>query len=95
MNGKNITVICLFGSSLILLTLLTIVQVFVTPPVVFAGSMQASGGDYIATIARTSDAEEVLWILDCRTKTIGIYQYDNTTRRLELRTTFTVKELGE
>jgi len=47
MNGKNITIICLFGSSLILLTLLTIVQIFVSPPVVVAGSMQASGGDYI------------------------------------------------
>ncbi len=95
MNGKNITIICLFISSLILLTLLTITQIFISPTPVFAGSMQASGGDYIATIARTSQGEEVLWLLDCRTKTIGIYQYDNSSRMLELRTTFTVKELGE
>ncbi len=95
MKGKDITIICLFASSLILLTLLTLTQLFVTPKPVFAGSMQASGGDYIATIARVTEGEEALWVLDCRTKTVGIYQYDNGSRSLELRTTFTVKELGE
>ncbi len=95
MNGKNITIICLFASSLILLTLLTITQMFVAPTPVFAGSMQASGGDYIATISRVTQGAEALWVLDCRTKTVGIYQYDNGSRSLELRTTFTIKELGE
>lgn len=95
MDKKKVIIASLFASSLILLTLLTVVHLFVSPQIVIAGSMQDRGGDYIATVSSVSSDEDVLWVLDCRTKTAGIYQYDPGSRMLELRTSLTVRQLGE
>ena len=95
MDRKNMTLVCLLASSFVLLTLLTLVHLFASPQVVIAGGMLDRGGDYVATVSRTSSDEEVLWVLDCKNKTAVIYQYDNSSRMLELRTTLTIKELGQ
>ncbi len=95
MDKKQLIITCLFASSLILLTLLTLVHIFASPQIVIAGSMQGHGGDYIATVSQASTGEDVLWVLDCRTQTAGIYQYDPGSDMLELRTTLKVAQLGK
>ncbi len=94
MVKKDYFIIGLLASAVILLTLLFVFESG-KPQIVYAGSMQGRGGDYIATISRASATEEVLWVLDCRNKTAGIYQYDPGSRTVELRAVLRVRELGE
>ncbi len=95
MDRKNITIISLVATAFALMILLVLIQLYTKPQVVMAGGMQARGGDYCATISQTASDEEALWVLDSRSKTVGIYQYDNNTRRIELRKTFPIAQLEQ
>jgi hypothetical protein len=87
MDRTNKAIIALTAISVILLAVFVFVHLNAVP-VSIAGSMQASGGDYHACMVRTMTEDEAIWILDTRSKNIGIYQYDNAARRLELRRVF-------
>lgn len=84
MDRKNIFIAGLSASAFILLVALTLIQLFSNPQVVVA-SGQVTGGDYIITSAKTANGEEAMWIMDTRSRNIGVYQFDNSSRRLELR----------
>lgn len=84
MDRKNILIAGLSASAFILLVILTLIQLFAAPQVVLAGG-QVTGGDYIITTSKTVNGEEAIWIMDSRSRNIGVYQFDNSTRRLELR----------
>jgi hypothetical protein len=84
MDRKNITIVSLASSAVILLALLVFLQMFNSPNVVVAGSMEARGGDYIATMGKIASDAEALFLLDSRSRNIGIYYYDNNSKRIEL-----------
>jgi hypothetical protein len=84
MDRKNVLIAGFSASAFILLVALILIQLFSAPQIVLAGG-QVTGGDYIITSAKTTSGEEAIWIMDTRSRNIGIYQFDNTTRRLELR----------
>jgi hypothetical protein len=84
MDRKNILIAGLSFSAVILLIALVVIQLFTAPQVVMAGG-QVTGGDYIITSAKTASGEEAVWIMDSRSRNIGVYQFDNSTPRLELR----------
>ncbi len=87
MDRKNILIASLSTSALILMAVLVLIQIFAVPqPVMAVG--QEKGGDYAVTISRMANGEEALWVLDARTQTMGIYQYDTSTRRVEVRRVF-------
>jgi len=87
MDRKNILIASLSTSALVLIALLVLIQVFTSPqPAMAIG--QEKGGDYAVTLARMANGEEALWVLDARSRNVGIYQYDTQTRRVELRRTF-------
>jgi len=92
-KSENTGIMILTCTAVVLLVVLSLVQVGSGPSVVLAGSMQDRGGDYSATVARLSEDQEAVWILDCRNATIGIYQYDISSKRLELRQTFTLEQV--
>ncbi len=89
---ENMTIMMLICSAVVMLVVLTIVNL-AGPQDAFAGAMQAQGGDYRATIASLSDGQDTLWILDCRSKVMGIYLYDTKDDRLELKQTTTIQQL--
>lgn len=93
-HNHNIPIFALTGSALVLLVALCLVYLAGSPPPAQAGSMQASGGDYTMTISQVSTGEEALWILDSRSRTVGIYQYDNNEKQLMLRRIFPLDALG-
>jgi hypothetical protein len=91
MDRKNILIVGLSFSAVILLIALVVIQLFTVPQVVMAGG-QVTGGDYIITSAKTASGEEAVWIMDSRSRNIGVYQFDNSTRRLELRRIFPISQ---
>ena len=84
MDRKNITIITLTTTAVILLAALVFVQMFNSPNVVVAGSMEARGGDYVATMGKIASDVEALFLLDARSRNMGIYYYDNNSKRIEL-----------
>lgn len=94
MEKKDYLIMIMMVLSVVLLAILFFTDNF-QPKIVYAGSMCASGGDYIATVSTTSSSEEVLWILDCRSKIAGIYQYDPGSKMVELRALVRVEALDE
>jgi hypothetical protein len=92
MDRKNITIVSLSATAVILLVLLVLFQWFNTPKVVFAGSMEARGGDYVATMSKIASDVEAMYLLDARSRTMGIYLYDNNTKQVELRRTIVLSQ---
>lgn len=84
MDRKNTLILGLTASAMVLMGLLALIQLFYIPQNTFAVGQQ-NGGDYVVTTSRTANGEEALWVLDARTRNIGIYQYDNSLRQLVLR----------
>ncbi len=91
MERKNILIAGLSASAFILLVALALIQLLSSPQVVLAGG-QVTGGDYIVTSAKTASGEEAVWIMDTRSRNIGVYQFDNSTRRLELRRIYPIPQ---
>ena len=89
-RNPNTTIMILTCTALALVAILALMNSTTTPSDVFAGSMQESGGDYIVTAAQLSADQEAVWVLDARSKMIGIYQYDVSTGKLELRRTLSL-----
>ncbi|MFA5863268.1 MAG: hypothetical protein WC975_01120 [Phycisphaerae bacterium] len=89
MDRKNILILSLSASAFALLLLLVLLQLVSSPQQALAAGQQ-NGGDYILTTARTVSGEDSLWVLDGRSRNVGIYQYDNNLKRLELRRVFPV-----
>jgi len=92
MDRRNLPIAVLAVTAAVLLLGLVVVD-SLNRPVVYAGSMQGSGGDYAATIMRLSDSEEVLWIIDARSRVAGVYEYDSNSGRLVLRDQINVATL--
>jgi hypothetical protein len=91
MERKNLLITSLSTSALVLMGILVLIQMFANPqPVIAVG--QEKGGDYAVTISRMANGEEALWVLDARNRTVGIYQYDTATRRVELRRVFPIAQ---
>jgi hypothetical protein len=95
MKRQNITIISLSASAIILLVVLVLVQWFAVPQTVVAGSMEARGGDYVATVANIASDVQGLFLLDARSRTVGIYFYDNNTKRVELMSSFPISEVEQ
>jgi secreted trypsin-like serine protease len=91
MDRKNIVIAGLSASAFLLLIVLTVIQLFSAPQVVLAGG-QVTGGDYIVTSAKTANDEDAIWVMDTRSRNIGIYQFDNSSRRLELRKLYSIAQ---
>jgi hypothetical protein len=92
MDRKNITIVTLVSSAFVLLVALVLLQMFNSPNIVQAGSMEARGGDYVATMGKIATDSEALFLLDARSKNMGIYYYDNSSKRVEL---FQVVPVGQ
>lgn len=84
MDRKNLTIASLAASAFILLVALVLLQMFNSQNVVVAGSMEARGGDYVATMGKIASDAEALFLLDARSRNMGVYYYDNNTKRVEL-----------
>lgn len=84
----NTLIMVLICSAVVLLVVLCLVTLNSGPQIAVAGSMQDRGGDYSITVARLSQGQETVWVLDCRNETVGVYLYDNGSRRLELQRRF-------
>ena len=95
MKRQNITIISLASSAFIMLIALVLVQWLAAPQVVVAGSMEARGGDYVATVANIASDVQGLFLLDARSRTMGIYFYDNSTKRVELMSTFPISDVEQ
>jgi hypothetical protein len=94
MDRKNIMIAGLSATAFALLLVLVLIQLFTAPQAVWAGG-QVTGGDYIITTGKTASGEETVWIMDSRSQNIGVYQFDNTTRRLELRRILPVAQAAQ
>jgi len=95
MKRQNITIISLAVSAFVLMAALVFVQWFTTPQAVVAGSMEARGGDYVATVANIASDVQGLFLLDARSRTLGIYFYDNNSKRVELMSSFPISEVEQ
>ena len=85
-KNENTPIYVLACTALIMVVLLAVIQLGGTSQVVYAGSMQAAGGDYRITVSQITSGQEAVWVLDCRTQTMGVYQYDNSNGRLGIFT---------
>ena len=87
------TIMILMITALALVAVLALMNSTGGPADVWAGGTQESGGDYIVTVAQLSSGQQAVWILDARSRMIGIYQYDVSTERLELRRTLSLETI--
>ena len=91
MDSKNILIVILTVSAVGLAIVLAILTVF-SPAVARAGG-QVTGGDYVVTTAKLTTGGDAVWILDSRSRNVGVYQYDLATKRVELRRVIPVAQL--
>jgi len=87
----NTSIIALAASALVLAVILAVIHLAVLPRTAVADNVQSSGGDYNMVAARVTTGDEAVWVLDARSRTVGIYQYDNNSQSLELRRTFSLQ----
>ncbi|NLX04677.1 MAG: hypothetical protein GXY33_06000 [Phycisphaerae bacterium] len=85
-------IIALLCSALLMTMALLVLDRGMLTSEALAGSMQDRGGDYAITMARQTDSQEAVWVMDARSRTIGVYMYDVTSKRLELLKTLVLAE---
>ena len=84
-QNQNTSILMLICTALLMLAVLTVLDSNNDSTLDFAGSMQDRGGDYSITVARLSEGQETVWVLDSRHRTIGICfcvsRHHGSTRR--------------
>lgn len=94
MNKQNVAIVGLLALALVLTWVWSVMPGDLTTNAALAGSMQASGGDYTITVARLSEGQEAIWLIDGRNQTLGVYTFDTRSKELSLEKTLSLSEVS-